>query len=253
MTKFNKSPKILTILFCVLCLAICLSMSELFSSLITVGGFNSSSKDSQVKQNSFSLYAISVLASQTKVQAKEMCELIKRKGGAGYIWQTSESYYVLTSCYENQADAQKVSDNLKESNTQNEIIKLDFESITITIDGIEQEKSALEKSVQSYKNLYKKLYDLSVSVDTELLTEIKAKVSLSEITSDFAKTKSSFESLFNSRLTSTLLELKLSLGSVSNMLGELADFSSTTIPYSSQIKYTYFQVLEEYCSLAKNL
>ena len=253
MTKYNKSPKILTILFSVLCIAIVLSFAELFSSLITVGGFNTSSKNSNIKQNSFSLYAISVFDTETKVQAKEMSELTKRKGGAGFIWQTSEKYYVLASCYENEADAQKVSDNLKENSTACEIIKLDFDSITIKTSAIEQEKNTLEKSVQSYKNLYKKLYDLSVSVDTELLSEIKAKVSLSEITSDFAKTKSSFDSLFNSKLTSTLLELKLSLGNVSNILSELSDFSSNEIPYSSQIKYTYFQILQEYITLAKSL
>ena len=257
MTEFNKtikkSSKIITLLFGVLCLAICLSFAELFSSLITVGGFYNTSKDNTIKQNSFSLYAISVFSTETKIQAKEMSELIRRKNGAGYIWQTDKNYLVLTSCYENEADAQKVSNNLKESNTDNQIIKIDFDSITIKTSTVEQEKSTLENSVQSYKNLYKKLYDLSVSVDTNLLSEIKAKVDLSVITSDFAKTKSSFESLFNSRLTSSLLELKLSLNNVSNMLSELSDFSSNEIPYTSQIKYTYFQILDEYKSLAKNL
>ena len=257
MTEFNrrikKSPKIALILFGILCIAICLSFAELFSSLITVGGFYNSSKDSTIKQNSFCLYAISIFSTETKIQAKEMSELFRKKNGAGYIWQTDKNYLVLISCYQNEADAQKVSDNLKENNTQNEIIKLDFDSITIKASTQEQEKNTLEKSVQSYKNLYKKLYDLSVSVDTNLLSEIKAKVDLSEIISDFAKTKSSFEALFNSRLTASLLELKLSLNNISNMLSELSDFSSNEIPYTSQIKYTYFQILDEYKSLAKTI
>lgn len=247
-----KSSKILSIFIAALCLAICVSFAELFSSLITVGGF-STIKDNEIKQNAFSLYAVSLYSTETKVQAKEMGEITKRKGGAGYIWQTDKCFYVFASGYENEADAKKVCDNLKENNVENEIVKLDFDAITISAKTAGQEKNTLLLSVQSYKNLYKKLYDLSVSIDTNLYTEIQAKVNLSDIISEFAKTKTNFETMFNSKLTSDLLELKLSLNNVSNILDNLADFSSNEIPYTSQVKNAYFQVLSEYASLSKTL
>ena len=69
----------------------------------------------------------------------------------------------------------------------------------------------------------------------------------------FTKTKTNFESLFNSKLTSDLLELKLSLANISTILNSLSEFSSNEIPYTSQVKNTYFQILNEYNILSKTL
>lgn len=256
MTKNFQKPsrvsKFLSIFVAVVCLALCISFAELFSSLITVGGFNNSTSNS-IKQNAFSLYAISLFKTETKVQAQEMAEITKKKNGAGYIWQTNTCYYVFASCYENEADAKKVSENLAESNISCEIVKLDFSEISVKAEVNEQEKTALTSAVQSYKNMFKQLYDLSVSIDTNLYSEIEAKVYLSDIISNFTKIKTNFETLFNSKLTTHLLELKLSLTNMSNILNTLSDFSSSEVPYSAQVKNTYFQVLNEYNNLSKNL
>ena len=91
--------------------------------------------------------------------------------------------------------------------------------------------------------MFRQLYDLSISVDTHLLSEIESKVELSSTISSFAKIKSKFDALFNSKITTELLELKLSMEKVEEILENLANFSSTQIPYSSQIKHSYFQIL----------
>lgn len=250
--KSGRSSKFVTMVFMFICLALCISFAELFSSLITVGGFNSLAS-SGIKQASFSVYAISLYETQTKVQAKEMSELTMRKNGAGYIWQSDTCYYVFASCYENEADAKKVEENLKENTIECNIVKLDFSEIIINAEVTEKEKTALTTAIQCYKNTYKKLYDLSVSIDTNLYTEIEAKVLLSDIISEFTKTKTNFETLFNSKLTSNLLELKLSLSNISNILSSLSEFSSLEVPYTSQVKNTYFQVLNEYNLLSNTL
>ena len=255
MTKINtnkKTSKFLTLFITILCFGLCFSFAELFSSLITVGGFNVI-KNNAVTQTQFSLYAISLYSCDTKVQAKEMSEVTKRKGGAGYIWQTTQKYYILASCYENKTDAEKVCENLKSNSVSCEMITMEFDSMVISCTVVDQEKNALEASVLSYKNLFKKLYDLSVSIDTNLYTEIQAKMYLSDIVSEFTKTKSNFETLFNSKLTSELLELKLSLANLNNILQSLAEFSSSEVPYTSQVKNTYFQVLDEYKNISKSL
>ena len=248
----KKIAKFATLFTMFLCLTLCISFAELFSSLITVGGF-SSITSGDVKQPSFSVYAISLYATETKVQAREMADITKRKNGAGYIWQGSECYYVFASCYETEADAKKVEQNLKENGTNCTIVKLDFSDITIKAEVTNEEKTTLGSAVHSFKDVYKKLYDLSVSIDTNLHTEIQAKVLLGDITSEFAKVKTNYETLFNSKLTSNLLDLKLSLTNVQNILNELAEFSSNEIPYTSQVKNTYFKVLYEYYNLSKIL
>ena len=49
----------------------CISFADLFSSLITVGGF-SNVTNSEIKQNEFSVYAISLYETETKIQAKQI-------------------------------------------------------------------------------------------------------------------------------------------------------------------------------------
>ena len=255
MTKslvLKKTSKIASILFFGICMALCISCADLFSSLITVGGF-SNITSGEIKQSEYKIYAISLFETDTKIQAKEMSDVTKRKNGAGFIWQGKTKYYVFASCYENKADAEKVQLNLTENHTSCTVVELVFSEIVIKAEVNDQEKTALTSAVQIYKNMYKKLYDLSVSIDTNLYTEIESKVLLSDIISDFTKTKTNFESLFNSKLTSDLLELKLSLSNVSSILNSLSEFSSNEIPYTSQVKNTYFQILNEYNNLSKTL
>ena len=250
--KHGIFSKIATILFAILCFALCISCAELFSSLITVGGF-SNLTSGEVKQSAYDLYAIKIYSTTTKIQAQEMAQLSMHKNSAGYVMQTAENFIVLASCYENQQDAVKVKENLEENNTACEIMTLNFPEIKFNVQTVDQEKTTLINAIQSYKKVYKKLYDLSVSIDTNLYTEIQAKVLLNDIISEFEKIKTSFESIFNSKLTNQLLQLKLSLTNVSDILDQLKEFSSNEIPYSAQVKNTYFQILQEYLNLSKSI
>lgn len=248
---FKKTSKISSVLFLILCLAVCLSLSEFFSSLITVGGF-SSLASSNIKQQAFDIYAICLYETQTKASANEMSELVQKKLGAGYVYQTSNAFCVLASAYENLSDAQNVESNLKENGTQCKITKISFKELAIKENVLEQEKTALLSAVTSFFNTYKKLYDLSVSIDTNLYTEIQAKVILNDIISEQSKQKTNFETYFNSKLTTQLLKLKLSLSDLSQVLTDLSNFSSTQIPYSSMVKNTYIKVLFLYDELTKS-
>lgn len=248
----SKKTKFFSIFFMIISFALCISLAGVFSSLITVGGF-SNITSGDAKSSGFVVYAVSLYKTQTKAQAREMSEVTMRKNGAGYIYQDDEAFYVFASCYENKADAEKVVSNLKENEVSSSIKDLQFNEILLKSKMTEQEKTVLIKALSSFKNLYKKLYDLSVSIDTKLLTEIQAKVLLNDIISEQSKVQTNFETIFNSKLTSTLLEIKLSLSNISNILNNLAEFSSLDIPYTSQVKNTYFQVLFEYNSLSSKI
>ena len=250
--KTRSSNKLFVIFVSIFCIMLCISFAELFSSLITTSGM-SNIKDSEIKQNSFTLYAISLYSTETEALAKENAVLARRHGGAGFIWQGEDKFYVLASCYENNSDATKVKENLQTGGTTCEVIELKFDALAISSTVTGQEKTALEQSLQCYKNLYKQLYDLSVSIDTNLLTEIQAKVSLSDITSNFSKIQSNFNALLNSKLTASILEVKLSLENVEEILESLEQFSSSETPYTSMVKYSYFNILDEYVKLQKQI
>lgn len=252
MTKKSKTfAKILTIVSISVCLALSVSLADLFSSLITVGGFSFTTNTT--KTSAFNLYAISLYSSQTKASADDMAAVVQSKNGAGYVHMTNESYEILASAYENLADAEKVKNNLTESGTECKIITLEYPEIVLSITLTSEEKTALDNAILVYKNLYKKLYDLSVSLDTNLLTEIQAKVTLSDIVSYFSKIQSNFEALFNPKITTSLLELKLSLMNVDATLEDVSNFKSSSVPYSSKIKLAYFEILQEQISLSKKI
>ena len=248
----NKSSKISVIFILVLCFALCISFAELFSSLIAVGGFSAIS-NSDIKQNEFCVYAVYAYKTETKATALNMSEIVMKKNGAGFIEQDDNAYYVYLAAYENENDAKKVQENLKDSEQTSEIKKISFPEISFKAQTSSQEKTALNSAVCSYLNMYKKLYDLSVSVDTNLYTELEAKNLLKDIVNEFEKIKSNFENNFNSKLTSSILSLKLSLNNVSEILKNLSEYSSTTIPYSAKIKNCYFEILFEYLNLKNNI
>ncbi|MBQ3494784.1 MAG: SPOR domain-containing protein [Clostridia bacterium] len=245
MTKIfkNRGAKIFSAVCLLVCLTLSVSLADLFSSIITTNAFSAST--SKIKSENFSLYAISLYSTTTQNQAQTLSQNAKQKNSAGYIYQTDTAFYVLASAYENISDAQKVETNLKNSNTSCEIIEIKFPKIEVSLSMTPEEKTALENAVCVYRNMYKKLYDLSVSVDTNLLNEIESKVELSSIISTFTKIKSEFEALFNLKINTSLLEIKLSLENVEQILDNLAKFSDSQTPYCSQIKHCYFEILAQ--------
>lgn len=241
--------------FSVVCLAVCVALSltlaDFFSNVITTTAFSSS--NGKIKGGSFSIYAIKLYSATTQAQANDLSANAKQKNCAGYIYMTNTEYMILASGYENLADAEKVETNLKKSEIPCEIVTIDFPKLELSTNISSAEKTTLENAVGIFRTLYKKLYDLSVTVDTNLSTEIESKLELAKIISEFTKIKASFESIFNSKITTEILELKLSLANVDEILDNLSNFSHSTIPYSAQIKHSYFEILSEHLALAKKI
>lgn len=243
--------KIFSVCCLLVCFALSISLADLFSSLITTNAF--SANTNLVKTSNFEVYAISLYSTVTENQAKDLASNARQKNCAGFVFERDSQYLVLASAYENKTDAEKVQETLKSSNTTCSIITINLPKIELSVSVTGNEKTALENAVCVYKNMYKKLYDLSVSVDTNLSTETESKISLSKIISEFAKVKANYDALFNSQITSELLELKLSLMNVENILTDLSNFSDSLVPYSSEIKYSYFEILNEQIKLSQKL
>ena len=254
MTKIFKNSfgaKFFSVVCLIVCVALSLTLADFFSNVITTTAFSSTT--GKIKGGSFSIYAIKLYSAATQAQANDLSANAKQKNCAGYIYMTNTEYMILASGYENLSDAEKVETNLKKSEIQCEIVTIDFPKLELSTNFSSTEKTTLENAVGIFRSLYKKLYDLSVTVDTNLSTEIESKLELANIISDFTKIKASFESIFNSRITTEILELKLSLANVNKILDNLSNFSDSTIPYSAQIKHSYFEILSEHLALAKKI
>ncbi len=251
--KKTKSGRLFAFLVSIICFALCISLADLFSTAILAGNFNGLFSSSS-KITSYNIYAICISQSSILASAEESSSSVKSQSGAGYIYAENSVYYVLASAYEKENDAELVKANLEESGISPFILTIIIPEISITSNLTSIEKNALVSAINIFKVAYEELYDLSISLDTNLKTETDCKIALNDLLSKINKTKTSFEASFNSKLTNDILNIKLKLESLNNLVAELIDYTSTnSIPFTSKIKYNYIESLILNKNLCKDI
>jgi len=246
----NLFKKIFSLSFFAVTLLLVIALSDVVSSLITVGGFSFANDSVCINKTTF--YAVSTSSSSTKVLASESAQNIKQLGGAGYLYMHNDSYYVLTSIYANQADAEKVLESVIKTKPDSKIIKIDIQQVNLSSNMNSNEKTALTDSLNAFKNSYKKLYDLSVSLDTSIISEVNCKLSINELSNSVNTIYENYNTIFNQNLSSSLIQIKLALSELKTQLSSLSQTSNST-SLSSQIKYTYCKIIEIFKTLANSL
>ena len=246
----NKFGKFFAICFSIVALLLTITMADLFSSLITVGGFTFT--NSNISLNKFTLYAVYTNTSTSSSSAQEQSNICKSGGGAGYIYMDKTNFYVIASIYESEEDAKKVLTNIKATHTNANVLELVVMPIELSSNLENKERSTLEEAINIFKNTYKKLYDISVSLDTSVINDVNAKFSINELGSTISKINSNFLTLFSGETSSDLLAIKASLSELAECLNELINDYNTSY-YSSKIKETYCKTILIYKNLAENL
>lgn len=251
--KKSKGGKIFAIICIGISFALCVTVADLFSSVITAGNFSGLFATSG-KISGYKLYAISMFESTIEASAKESADSLKAQNGAGYLWLDDGSYHVLVSAYEKQNDAELVRQNLENSGHSPSILEIPLPEISITSNFSAQEKNAISGALEIFKTTYKSLYDISVSLDTSVKDETECKLALADIENVVNKIKTNFESAFGSKFTNGLLQIKLKIQEVTSLVKELSEYTSTTkVPFSSKIKYNYIEIINLNKKLCKEL
>lgn len=238
--------KIFTGFFCTVMVALMITLADLFSGLITVGGYSFAGEN--ITTNELNLYAVYTSKHDTKLLADEMSETIQLQGGAGYVYMNKDSYYLIAGLYQTDADAQKVKQNLIASKPNCDVLKITIPSINISSNLTQEEKSTVNDSIDLFKDIYLKLYDIAVSLDTNVINEVNARLDINEITSNVNTILSNYTTLFDKNITTELLKIKLSLEEIKNYLKNLID-SSSILPFTSLVKETYCKIIVCYKNL----
>ena len=253
-TKNTKSKsffkRLFTTSFIIVTICLMVSLADLFSSLITVGGFTFVSDEINVSK--YTLYAVCTSNHSSELSAKEQANVCSSLGGAGYVWRTDNAYYVIASIYENKSDAEKVMENIIDSKPQTVIKEIIIPAISISNNLSAQEKSTLTESIGIFKSAYKVLYDISISLDTSLISEVNAKLAVNEIGSNITTTIGNFNTIFPNATAQHLKLTKNALDELSKTITALID-NTTYSPYTSKIKNTYTKVIFIYNQLAKGI
>ena len=251
--KKTKSGKLFALTICLLCFALCITLADLFSTALTAGNFTGLFSSAS-KISSYNIYAICMFQSSIQGSAEESSSQVKSQGGAGYIYNDSSVYYVLAGAYEQENVAELVKENLESSGYSPTIITIIVPEIDITSNLSANEKSALSSALNIFKSTYQNLYDLSISLDTSIKTETDCKLELNDISSSVNKVKTTFDATFSSKLTSSILNVKLKVDSLCEILTELIDYTATSsVPFASKLKYTYLETINLNKSLCKEI
>lgn len=232
----RKKLNLLTIFVLILCFALAISLAELFSSVITIGDF-AFLPSSQAKSSAYTVYAIAFYKTTDESSTTNLAKKLQIKNGAGYIFKKDNVFYILSSAYESENDAKKVLEKNETDEFSGEIIKIDVKEINFDITLSGKEKIAISNCFACFKNVYTTLYDLSVSLDTEVKNQTECKLAISNLKASISKIQSDFDTHFNSKLDKNLLNIKLKLSDLNNMLQNLLEQDSDGISFSSKLKY----------------
>ena len=120
-------------------------------------------------------------------EAKDTATMVKMSGGAGYVIEKKDKYYVALCAYQNEADAKAVTNKNQGSDVMKYEIGFDVGS----------EEEGFKKEVFYIAN---KLYDLALKYETKTITNEEVKVEVSIMKKRLEDRFSSEDSVFSEKL-----------------------------------------------------
>ena len=200
----------------------------------------------QLSSNTLSCYAISFEKGLTQSSAESLANDYRKIGAGGYVWQTDQYYYVLSSVYLNKSDALLVQNSIQQNhNLTSSIIEFQIPQISVSLNLDSEEKKVLQKALNAHENAYKQLFDIALSLDTNVYNEISARLAINTTFSSINTINADYRVLFEQ-----IDELQTLTQSLQNLIETLQKLcSGITISsgqtMSSTIKYRYTQILDQ--------
>lgn len=229
-----------------------LTVADFCSNIIAIKTFSNTTSSSG--QNAYTIFAVTLGNYTNKSSALEQSAIIQKQGGAGFVWQNENKFFVIASAYAEENDAHLVKENLEKENLTPEIITINIDAITISGNHTTAEQNALVGAVTIYKTVFDNLYDISVALDTAVSSEAQSLLFVADVENLVSKTKLNFEAQFNENLSTDALYIKLSLADLDKKISALKNFAPTTNQtLSSKIKQTYMEAIELNQNLCKSL
>ena len=247
--RHKRGKAVYALVFVLVTFLLIVALSFLFSSFIKVG--------SNLPLSFFSLtlkekdyYAISSEEFISEAEAGAHARTIKQRGGAGFLMKRDTNFTVIVAVYNNMDDCILVKENLLTQGLRAEIFTITMPKKSIS--GLNNTDRTNIKAVYEYFfSLYKTLYNISAELD-------KGSKKHNEAALDFAALK--LETIkFNLEIRTSANKyvtlIKKQLNSVIDIFEYLTNPIVTegrNMPYTSEIKYAYTQILF-YCAEINNL
>lgn len=216
-----------TIVLCImLTLALCVSFSE--GGLLSV--FN------KVESKSQTMWAIACKGYSDISTARQSAEMIKSRGGAGYV-QSGEEIEIIYAVYKSEEDAKKVLAGLSDKSLYLKRYDISEGSFKWCKEDI---KSAVGEALCYFDVFFDGLYDLSNKLNESKISVEEAKIEIKVLQAQIEDIKSAFYKKTANYNEEQITQIKLGLVTSLALLDNV-DFSKNDAYATASLRYQLVQ------------
>lgn len=216
-----------TIVLCImLTLALCVSFSE--GGLLSV--FN------KVESKSQTMWAIACKGYSDISTARQSAEMIKSRGGAGYV-QSGEEIEIIYAVYKSEEDAKKVLAGLSDKSLYLKRYEISEGSFKWCKEDI---KSAVGEALCYFDVFFDGLYDLSNKLNESKISVEDAKIEIRVLQAQIEDIKSAFYQKTANCNEEQITQIKLALVTTLALLDNV-DFSKNDAYATASLRYQLVQ------------
>lgn len=216
-----------TIVLCImLTLALCVSFSE--GGLLSV--FN------KVESKSQTMWAIACKGYSDISTARQSAEMIKSRGGAGYV-QSGEGIEIIYAVYKSEQDAKKVLAGLSDKSLYLKRYDISEGSFKWCKEDI---KSAVGEALCYFDVFFDGLYDLSNKLNESKISVEEAKIEIKVLQAQIEDIKSAFYQKTANCNEEQITQIKLALVTTLALLDNV-DFSKNDAYATASLRYQLVQ------------
>lgn len=216
-----------TIVLCImLTLALCVSFSE--GGLLSV--FN------KVESKSQTMWAIACKGYSDISTARQSAEMIKSRGGAGYV-QSGEEIEIIYAVYKSEEDAKKVLAGLSDKSLYFKRYDISEGSFKWCKEDI---KSAVGEALCYFDVFFDGLYDLSNKLNESKISVEDAKIEIKVLQAQIEDIKSAFYQKTANCNEEQITQIKLALVTTLALLDNV-DFSKNDAYATASLRYQLVQ------------
>lgn len=216
-----------TIVLCImLTLALCVSFSE--GGLLSV--FN------KVESKSQTMWAIACKGYSDISTARQSAEMIKSRGGAGYV-QSGEEIEIIYAVYKSEEDAKKVLAGLSDKSLYLKRYEISEGSFKWCKEDV---KSAVGEALCYFDVFFDGLYDLSNKLNESKISVEEAKIEIKVLQAQIEDIKSAFYHKTANYNEEQITQIKLGLVTSLALLDNV-DFSKNDAYATASLRYQLVQ------------
>ena len=162
----------------------CFFGATYLSSALTVGNLTSYIVygGTSVKTKKKTMYAVTLGSYDDYTEAEKVALGSTIQGASGFVWEQDNKYYVIGNIYSSNSDAEKVIENISETNYKAEVLKIEFASLNLNFDMYDNSNMpVVSKAFEIFGDVEEELYTYSIKFDSGDISHLAVSSNISNL------------------------------------------------------------------------